>query len=181
MHDFEQLVDRHYAALYRFGLSLAKNGAEAADLTQETFYLWASRGHQLRDFSKVKSWLFTTLYRAYLSTYRHAKKFPHIELEDAIAELPSVAPSIVADLDGTTVVEALTQVDEIFRIPLTLFYLQDLSYREIAEILEVPIGTVMSRLSRGKAQLRECLLEARGSAAGKVIPLPGVERKGGVA
>ena len=181
MPDFEPLVDRYYAALYRFAFSLAKNGAEASDLTQETFYLWASKGHQLRDVSKVKSWLFTTLYRAYLSTYRHATKFPHVELEDAAAELPSVAPSIVADLDGTTVVEALARVDEVFRAPLTLFYLEELSYKEIAETLEVPIGTVMSRLSRGKAQLRECLLVSRGGESRKVIPLPTADHKGGVA
>jgi RNA polymerase sigma-70 factor (ECF subfamily) len=171
MHDFEQLVDRYYAALYRFALSLAKNGAEAADLTQETFYMWASKGHQLRDRSKVKSWLFTTLYRAYLSTYRHATKFPHVELEDAASEMPSVAPSILADLDGTTVVEALAQVEEVFRAPLTLFYLEELSYKEIADLLEVPIGTVMSRLSRGKAQLRESLLDVDDAARRKVIPL----------
>ncbi len=172
MQDFEQLVDRYYTALYRFALSLAKNGAEASDLTQETFYMWASKGHQLRDVTKVKSWLFTTLYRAYLSTYRHATKFPHVELEDAAAEMPSVAPSILADLDGTTVVEALAQVDEVFRAPLTLFYLEEMSYKEIADLLEVPIGTVMSRLSRGKAQLRECLLVAGDAVSRKVIPLP---------
>lgn len=181
MHDFEQLVDRYYAALYRFALSLAKNGAEASDLTQETFYMWASKGHQLRDGSKVKSWLFTTLYRAYLSTYRHGTKFPHVELDDAAAEMPSVAPSIMAELDGTTVVEALGKVDEVFRAPLTLFYLEELSYREIADVLEVPIGTVMSRLSRGKAQLRECLLVAGDVVSRKVIPLPAPDAEGGAA
>ena len=142
--------------------------------------MWASKGHQLRDVSKVKSWLFTTLYRAYLSTYRHATKFPHVELEDAAGEMPSVAPSILADLDGTTVVEALTQVDEVFRAPLTLFYLEELSYKEIADVLDVPIGTVMSRLSRGKAQLRECLLVAGDAGSRKVIPLPKT-RQGGAA
>jgi RNA polymerase sigma-70 factor (ECF subfamily) len=68
MNDFEQLVDRYYAALYRFALSLARSASEAGDLTQQTFYLWAAKGHQLRDRSKVKSWLFTTLYREYVST-----------------------------------------------------------------------------------------------------------------
>ena len=98
--DFNELVDRHYTALYRFALSLAKNGSEAADLTQQTFYLWASKGHQLRDLAKVKSWLFTTLYREYLSTYRHNTKFPHVELDGVSHEMPSVAPSIFNDIDG---------------------------------------------------------------------------------
>jgi RNA polymerase sigma-70 factor (ECF subfamily) len=169
--DFNELVDRYYAPLYRFALSLAKNAGDAADLTQQTFYLWAAKGHQLREQAKVKSWLFTTLYREYLSTYRHNTKFPHVELEDAAAEMPSVAPSIFNDIDGGTVVAALAQVDEVFRAPLSLFYLEELSYQEIAEVLEVPIGTVMSRLSRGKAQLRQLLLDARGEADRKIIPM----------
>ena len=171
MTDFEQLVDRHYAPLYRFAFSLAKNGTEAADLTQQTFYLWAAKGHQLRDRSKAKSWLFTTLYREYVSTYRHHTKFPQVELEDAAQDIPAVAPSVFNDIDGGTVVSALAQVDDVFRAPLTLFYLDELSYKEIADVLGVPIGTVMSRLSRGKAQLRQHLLMSRGAAASKVIPI----------
>ena len=169
--DFNELVDRHYTALYRFALSLAKNGSDAADLTQQTFYLWAAKGHQLRDLAKVKSWLFTTLYREYLSTYRHSTKFPHVELDGVSHEMPSVAPSIFNDIDGTTVVAALARVDEVFRAPLSLFYLEEHSYQEIADILDVPIGTVMSRLSRGKAQLRQLLLDAKADADGKIIPL----------
>ena len=180
MNDFEQLVDRHYAPLYRFAFSLAKNGSEAADLTQQTFYLWASKGHQLRDRSKVKSWLFTTLYREYVSTYRHNVKFQHVELEVATAEIPSIAPSIFNDIDGGTVVGALARVDEVFRAPLSLFYLEELSYKEIADVLDVPIGTVMSRLSRGKTQLRQLLLDSRGDGVRKIVPMRGAaEEKGG--
>jgi RNA polymerase sigma-70 factor (ECF subfamily) len=180
MTDFEQLVDRHYAPLYRFALSLAKNATEAADLTQQTFYLWAAKGHQLRDGSKAKSWLFTTLYREYVSTYRHHTKFPQVELEDATPDIPAIAPSVFNDIDGGTVVSALAQVDEVFRAPLTLFYLEELSYKEIADVLGVPIGTVMSRLSRGKAQLRQHLLTSRGATANKVIPISAAPGSKGV-
>ena len=169
--DFNELVDRHYTALFRFALSLAKNASDAADLTQQTFYLWAAKGHQLRDLAKVKSWLFTTLYREYLSTYRHSTRFPHVELDDASHEMPSVAPSIFNDIDGSTVVAALARVDEVFRAPLSLFYIEEHSYQEIAAVLEIPIGTVMSRLSRGKAQLRQLLLDAKADAGGNVVPL----------
>ena len=169
--DFNDLVDRHYTALFRFALSLAKNGSDAADLTQQTFYLWAAKGHQLRDLARVKSWLFTTLYREYLSTYRHSTKFPKVELDEVSREMPSIAPSIFNDIDGTTVVAALAQVDEVFRAPLSLFYLEEHSYQEIADILEIPIGTVMSRLSRGKAQLRQLLLDAKADSSGKIVPM----------
>src|SRR3989442_3704667 len=58
--DFEQIVCQHYEPLYRFALSLTHAEADACDLTQQTFYIWATKGHQLRDRSKIKSWLFTT-------------------------------------------------------------------------------------------------------------------------
>jgi RNA polymerase sigma-70 factor, ECF subfamily len=168
--DFEQIVDAHYAPLYRFALSLARGEPAAADLTQQTFYLWASRGHQLRDAAKVKSWLFTTLYREFLSLHRRESRFPQADLDGETADLPAEAGSIADSIDGATVVLALQQIDEVYRAPLTLFYLEDFSYREIAAVLGVPAGTVMSRLSRGKAQLRKLLLqESDGSR--KIIPM----------
>ena len=90
--DFQQLVDRQYAPLFRFGLTLAKSEAEAADLTQQTFFLWASKGHQLRDRTKAKSWLFTTLYREFLNKRRHEVRFPHVELDDASEDDMSILP-----------------------------------------------------------------------------------------
>jgi RNA polymerase sigma-70 factor, ECF subfamily len=157
--DFDQLVEDYYQNLYKFGYSLAKNEADATDLTQQTFYRYATKGHQLNDKSKVKTWLFTTLYREFLGTMRRNKRFTHVELEQAGAELPSVSPGITRQLDGNSAVEALAQLEERYRAPLALFYLEDLSYKEIAGTLDIPIGTVMSRLSRGKEQLRSILTE----------------------
>jgi RNA polymerase sigma-70 factor (ECF subfamily) len=165
--DFQQLVDQHYAALYRFALSLARSEADAADLTQQTFFLWASKGHQLRDRSKANSWLFTTLYREFLSRRRHEVRFPKVELDDVREEEMSILPNMNA-FDGPTVLQALREVEESFRAPLMLFYLEQFSYQEIAQVLQVPIGTVMSRLSRGKALLRRCLL-AKEEALGNKI------------
>jgi len=73
--------------------------------------------------------------------------------------LTAVSASPEKQLDGATVMAALQRLEETYRAPLALFYLEDHSYREIAEILEVPIGTVMSRISRGKALLRATVLQ----------------------
>jgi len=170
MTEFEQIVDAHYVALYRFALSLARSEATAADLTQQTFYLWAAKGHQLRDRSKVKSWLFTTLYREHLGTKRHEMRFPHVELNDASTELPETVDGSAVEMDGAAAIEALKQLEEAYRAPLTLFYLQDFSYREIADVLSIPLGTVMSRLSRGKTELRRALADHQQQAVSKITP-----------
>ena len=171
--DFEQLVERFYEPLYRFALSLTKREHEACDLTQHTFYMWATKGHQLRDKSKVKTWLFTTLHRAFLGSRRRENRFPHHEFDQVSHELPSQKATVVNDMDGNIVVEAIMSVDELYRAPLTLFYLEEHSYKEIAELLELPIGTVMSRLSRGKQQLRDLLrVKTAGARDDKIVPLP---------
>ncbi len=175
--DFEQLVGAYYAALYRFAYSLAKNEMQAADLTQQTFYLWAAKGHQLRDSSKVKTWLFTTLYREFLGGQRHDTRFPKVGLEEAPPQIAPARPVHEA-IDAGMAVAALRGLPENYRAPLTLFYLKQFSYAQIAEVLEVPIGTVMSRLSRGKELLRQKLSDPQGAAAGKIVTLPTERPKG---
>src|SRR5512137_686077 len=85
---FEDLVNAYYRALYQFAFSLVHREAEASDLTQQTFYIWARKGGALRDRSKAKTWLFTTLYREFLKTHRHQKAFPHRALDPADDNLP---------------------------------------------------------------------------------------------
>src|SRR3954469_14791634 len=88
---FTQLVDAHYTALYRFALSLARNGADAGDLVQQTFFIWATKGDSLRDTAKAKSWLFTTLYREFLRGRRRDSRATSIE------DLPPGEQDIAAD------------------------------------------------------------------------------------
>ena len=155
--DFDKLVADYYAPLYQFAFSLTRNEAGACDLTQETFCIWAAKGHQLRDATKVKTWLFTTLHREFLGTRRRQTRFPHTDLENAAEELPTISPASVNQLDAAQLLDALTQLDEIYRAPVALFYLQDYSYNEIAGVLEIPLGTVKSRLTRGLARLYQLL------------------------
>ncbi len=168
---FPRLVETYYTGLYRFALSLARNASDASDLTQQTFFIWATKGHMLRDEAKAKTWLFTTLYREFLRGRRRDARVTAIEdLPPTEQDPPGLEADVIGKMDAQVVLDALQEVAPVFREPLTLFYLQELSYLEIAEILAVPIGTVMSRLSRGKAQLRT-LLEQRASG-GQVISFP---------
>jgi len=153
---FEGIVNSYYEPLYRFAFTLAGQEAEACDLTQETFRQLARKGHQIRELSKAKSWLFTTLYREFLDSRRSRRRFPEVDLDTADRDLPVTQSDSADRLDAATAREALTQVDEVYRAPLALFYL-DHSYAEIAEILGIPIGTVMSRISRGRNALRRIL------------------------
>lgn len=179
--DFNELVETHYRGLFQFALSLARSEADAGDLTQETFLRWAQKGAQLRDATKVKSWLYTTLYRLFLGRQRHVTRFPHDEIGDAENRLPVVEPEAIRAMEGQDVMAALAEIDEVFRTPLVLFYLEDHSYQEIAEILDVPPGTVMSRLWRGKEQLRARLADAPAAAGRRhsknVIPMNSHLRK----
>jgi RNA polymerase sigma-70 factor (ECF subfamily) len=157
--DFEDIVAHYYAPLYQFAYSLTRAEPDACDLVQQTFCIWAAKGHQLRDASKVKTWLFTTLHREFLGSRRRQTRFPHVELENAAAELPTISPASVNQLDAAQLLDALAQLDEIYQAPVALFYLQDCSYNEIAEILGVPLGTVKSRLTRGLGRLYKLLTE----------------------
>ena len=161
-NDFEQIVSQHYEPLYRFAFSLTGTEADACDLTQQTFYIWATKVHQLRDRTKVKSWLFTILHREFLNIRRRAVRFPHFELSDVTEDhLPTISPEVVNTLDAARMFESLGQVQEPYRAALSLFYVEDYSYKEIAAILEIPLGTVRSRISRGLAQLQQSIFAGR--------------------
>ena len=155
--EFNDLVDRFYQSLYQFAFSLTRSQADACDLTQHTFYIWGLKGKQLRDATKVKAWLFTTLHRAFLENRRRETRFPHVELDSADSQLPRISSVGASGLDSAEVLNALARVDSTFRVPLALFYLEYCPYKEIATILNVPLGTVKSRIARGIAQLQKLL------------------------
>jgi RNA polymerase sigma-70 factor (ECF subfamily) len=170
---FEQIVDAHYKGLFRFALSMCRREATAQDLVQQTFLQWAKKGHSLRDTSKVKTWLFTTIYREWLAIARKEKKHEEIEFEpDLHGTTQQDDPDEEPRFDAQMLNSALEQLDPTYRAPLVLFYLKELSYRDIAETLGLPTGTVMSRLSRAKDKLREILRRLEDSAASNIIPLP---------
>lgn len=169
--DFEHIVRAYYELLYRFALNMTADPALAGDLTQQTFYTWARKGHTLRDPAKVKSWLTTILYREFLRQKRHANRYADTEIGNLEDELPVSESSPADQMDADLIVSALGEIDEIYRVPLSLFYLEEYSYKEIAELLKIPPGTVMSRLARGKELLRDRLTGVLKTS--NIIPLPG--------
>jgi RNA polymerase sigma-70 factor (ECF subfamily) len=159
--EFENLVKLYYQDLYRFGFSLTRSEADACDLTQETFYIWANKGHQLEDLAKVKGWLFTTLYREFLQMSRRQERFSDEPISEVAENLPHASADVVNRMDAQTMLEALGQIDEGYRAPLVLYYMEDLPYKEIADVLEIPLGTVQSRIARGKMHLFQLLTQTK--------------------
>jgi RNA polymerase sigma-70 factor, ECF subfamily len=154
---FDSVVAQYYQPLYKFAFTLTRMEADACDLTQQTFYIWATKGHQLREPDKIKTWLFTTLHRTFLQRRRKELRFPHQELVETDAALPVVDPVSANGLDTAHVLDALSRIEEHYQAAVALFYLEDCSYKEIVEVLDVPIGTVKSRLTRGLGRLKEML------------------------
>jgi len=149
----QELVEAHYASLYRFAYRLCGSAAEAEDLTQETFCQAQAKLLQLRDRARAKAWLFTILRNAYLHKLRSRRREQAVSLE-SVPDVPERLPDPLPEVDAEELQRALAELPEDFRTPLLLFYFEDFSYREIAEQMQAPLGTVMSRLARAKAYLR---------------------------
>src|SRR6266478_4845293 len=169
--DYEQAVSSLYEPLYGFAYSLSGNENDVCELTQETFARLLAKSSQLRDGSRVKSWLFTTLYRVFLGWKSRQRRLPHFEINSVEHELPPITTQMVDTMERDTVREALLKLGERYRVPLMLYYLEEHSYEEIAKLLEIPIGTVMSRLSRAKALMRESLATKSMGERRKIVPL----------
>jgi len=158
MNRFDELALAHLDALYRMAVYLSADPDEAEDLVQEVFLKGRRSFHTLRDEEKIKSWLCSILYRHFIDTVRRRKR--HVELPpDEIA-----APEADEEyewperLSPEEVRAGLSSLDEKYRLPLVAYFMSGQSYKEIAASLELPIGTVMSRIHRGKNLLRRYLV-----------------------
>jgi RNA polymerase sigma-70 factor (ECF subfamily) len=101
--------------------------------------------------------------REFLNIRRRAVRFPQVELNEANEELPTLSPEMVNTLDAAQLLDFLGRVQEPYRAALSLFYMEDYSYKEIADIIAIPLGTVRSRVSRGLAQLQQSILVGTGA------------------
>src|SRR5947199_8530998 len=153
----QQLVDAHYEPLFRYAFRLSGSAADAEDLTQEAFCKAQLQFHQLRDPARAKPWLFSILRNAYLHRVRAERAQPCVPL-DGVGDVAEPPPDPLPDVDPEQLQQALNDMPESFRTPIILFYFEDFTYRDIAEQMDLPIGTVMSRLARARGWLRVKLI-----------------------
>jgi len=152
-----QLVADYHQPLYRYAFRLAGSVADAEDLTQQVFLIAHQKVDQVRDAQSVRGWLFAVLRNCYLKTRRKRVPVPAATVELDINLVPDEV--VKQEIDSEQLQAAIDSLDDDFKITLLLFYFEHRSYREIAETLEIPLGTVMSRLARAKARLRKQLCE----------------------
>lgn len=169
---FADLTMPYMPALYTAALRMTRNAADAEDLVQET-YLRAYRGFAgFREGTNLKAWLYKILTNTFINQYRAKRRRPEqVDLDDVeefylfrrlggieAADAVRNAESEVLDaLPDAEVKDALESLPDAFRIAVILADIEGFSYKEIAEITEVPIGTVMSRIHRGRKQLQKRL------------------------
>jgi RNA polymerase sigma-70 factor (ECF subfamily) len=159
--NLSELARLHYALLYRYAYRLCGSAEEAEDLTQQAFLTAHRRLHQLRDANSAKSWLCAILRNTFLTRVTAQRGHQLVPLHGYWDPAEELGPA--ANFDSNDLQQVLNELPEEFRTPLILYYFEEFSYRQIAEQMDVPIGTVMSRLARAKTHLRR-RLEALQSA-----------------
>jgi len=159
---FESDALPHLRALYGTAYRMTRNAHDAEDLVQETF-LRAYRGfHRFEPGTNIRAWLFTILHRVRTDAFRRAGRSPRTtELTDDGPAVP--APQEALASGGEVIERALAALPEAYRVAVILRDVEDLSYDEIARVLDVPIGTVMSRIHRGRGLLRAALSPPKAS------------------
>jgi RNA polymerase sigma-70 factor (ECF subfamily) len=157
---FEAEALPHLKALYRAAYRMTSNTHDAEDLVQETFLRAYRAFHSFTPGSNIRAWLHRILQNARTDAFRRQKRAPAtVELPDEGPAAPATPPA--SEAGNPEVARALARLPDVFRIALVLRDVEDLSYQEIASVLGIPIGTVMSRLHRGRALLRESLAGTR--------------------
>jgi len=172
--NFTEEALQYNRQLYSAAMRMTRNPADAEDLVQET-YLKAYRAyHTFTEGTNLKAWLYRILTNTYINKYRKDARRPNeVDLgtvedlylyrrigSEASAEASRTTEERVLDgLVESDIKEAVEELPETFRMPVLLADLEGFSYKEIAEILDIPIGTVMSRLHRGRKAMQKRLWE----------------------
>lgn len=147
---FDDWVRQHQRLLFGIAYWWTGSQTDAEELTQEAFFQAYRSRSSLRDIEMVKGWLVGILRHCHSQMRRRDKSRDEISISEMLNE-PEDRRTLSPD--ALALHQSLSKLDEIHRLPVVLFYFQDLSYREIAEAMKLPIGTVMSRLARARQQL----------------------------
>lgn len=184
---FKDLAYPHLEFLYNVALRYTGKEYDADDLVQETMHTAYKQFHQLREPSKCRAWLFRILRNHFLKEQRQLLKRPY--LDDGGGYLKNVTDESLGSLskkyeDKATsliVQQVLDTLAEKFKSPLILYYMEDMTYQEIADYLDIPIGTVMSRLARAKKHMKKAFLQRMGQAPGSrnLLQIVGMLQPGG--
>ena len=155
--DIAQLVADYHQAVYRYAYRLTGSVEDAEDLTQQAFLVASGKIGQLREEGSAKAWLFAILRNDFIKQCRKNTPIPAVDLELNVDHVPEVVDE--QEIDQQRLQQALNELPPDYRAVVLMFYFENLRYREMAEILGVPMGTIMSRLARAKDALRARLLE----------------------
>lgn len=159
--DIRQVIAEFHRDVYRYAFRLSGNAEDAEDLTQQTFLMAHQRLHQVRDPAKVDRWLYAVLRSCYLKSVRRSRPISASSVEIDVDEIP--AEPHEDGIDRQLLQMAVDDLPDRLKIVVVMFYFEHASYQQIAEALDVPMGTVMSRLSRAKGRLRQRLLRSADS------------------
>lgn len=177
--DFQELTSPHVRLLYNMAVRYTGNSYDAEDLVQETMYAAYKSFASLREKHKCKAWLLTILRRRFYREQSQKTKQPFLVDDEAYLLLLDryAGAEHLLDLKRQEAVsevqQILSELPEKYKTPLLLFFMEDMSYQEISETLELPMGTVMSRLSRAKHHFKKAMLQLaiRETEQAKIIQL----------
>lgn len=167
MSDRESLITQHILRLRRYARALTGDRAAADDLVQDTLERALSRFHLWRQGSDLRAWLFTIMHNVYVNQIRSRMRHQHEALDEPAADAVRAHEPDWAELRDID--DALAKLPDDQRAVVLLVGLEQFTYEEAARVLDIPIGTVMSRLSRGRERLRLMLAAAPRVAALKVV------------
>lgn len=176
---FEALMLPHMDALYRYAFSFTREGARAEDLVQDAYLKAFKAFHQFKEGSNAKAWLFKILRNTFISDYRRKKAHPEVSVSDEDAEFriynaakeihdqrelseaeqEMFDPKNLEKFFGDEIIKAVDSLSEDYREVILLCDVQEFSYQEISDLLDIPIGTVRSRIARARGLLQKQLWE----------------------